>query len=372
MDSPTVLQVNKFYYPQIGGIEAAVRALAEGMTGRGFDVRVLASRPFGWGETDEVADVPVQRTASLGEVLSVPIAPAFPLRYRQASSSVDIVHHHLPNPLGVGSHLLAPPNGAKVLITYHSDIVRQATALRVYRPFLDAFLRRSDRILVTSPNLLNHSEVLKPYSDKCQVVPLSIDTGEYGGYEGPAHDIPGQPGERILFVGRLNYYKGVEYLVDAMAQVEGTLLIAGDGNRRDSLEERTSEAGLNDRIHFLGRVPDEKLDYLYDAADIFVLPSVAASEAFGIVQLEAMAFGTPIVNTALPTGVPWVSQDGETGLTVPPRDTTALADAISRLLDDGQLRRELGENAAERVERMFDRQTMLDTMGGVYADLLAE
>jgi rhamnosyl/mannosyltransferase len=362
-----LLHVNKFYHPEIGGIERVVRAVAEGMADRGHESRALVSVPRGLGGRDAVGDVSVTRTASLGVAKSVPLAPSFPPRLWAASRGADVVHHHLPNPLSVVSHLVAPAPDAAVVATYHSDIVRQRGALRLYRPLLARFLDAVDRILVTSPALLEHSEHLGPHREKATVVPLSVDLDRYGPPGSRSAAPPGDPDRpSLLFVGRLNYYKGVEYLLDAVASVPADLVVVGDGERRADLEARAARRGVADRVRFAGFVPEPRLHDLYDAADLFVLPSVEPSEAFGVVQLEAMAYGTPVVNTDLPTGVPWVSRDGETGLTVPPRDADALADAIRRLLDDPDRRRAMGERARERVVERFDRGRMLDDVAAVY------
>ncbi|WP_380677647.1 glycosyltransferase [Salinigranum sp. GCM10025319] len=366
-----VIQLNKFYYPEVGGIEQVVRTIAEGMARRGHTSRVLVSVPHGRGDRDELGGVAVTRTGSLGVAKSVPLAPAFPVRLRQASREADIVHHHLPNPLSVVSHLTTPATDSPVVATYHSDIVRQRTTLRLYRPLLHRFLDDIDHIFVTSPRLLDHSDHLAPYREKASVVPLSIDLDEYGQYGGPPVDLPSDPDRpTLLFVGRLNYYKGVEYLLNAMPTVDADLVIAGDGDRRDELEARAGRLGIADRVHFLGYVDEERLHACYDRADVFVLPSVEPSEAFGIVQLEAMGYRIPVVNTDLPTGVPWVSRDGETGVTVPPRDADALASAIIELLDDPERRRAYGERARERVERHFGRGQMLDTMESRYRAII--
>lgn len=365
-----VLHVSKYYYPEVGGIEQVVRTLAEHLRGPGMDVRVLAAASRGRGSHERINGVPVTKATSLGELASVPVTPLFPAQLARLGRSADIVHLHLPNPAAVVSYLSLGPRRPRLVVTYHSDIVRQSTALRFYEPVLHRFLDRADRIVTTSPNLLDHSEHLQPHADRCEVIPLSIDLDEFESYEGPAYDLPSDHDRpTLLFVGRLSYYKGVQYLVDAMSDVDADLLVVGDGERRDALETQARDRGVTDRVRFLGRVDDEMLHYCYRAADVFVLPSVAPSEAFGIVQLEAMAVGTPVVNTDLPTGVPWVSRDGETGLTVPPADAPALAEAINRLLDDSGLRRRYGENAAERVNTMFGRETMIERTRALYEEL---
>jgi rhamnosyl/mannosyltransferase len=317
--------------------------------------------------------VAVRKASSLGVALSVPLAPTFPAHVRSASRGADVIHFHLPDPLSVISHVLTGPKDAKTVATYHNDIVRQARLLKLYRPVLDQFLDDVDRILVTSPRLRDRSPFLAPYTDKCTVVPLSIDLEEYGDYEGPEHDLPVGGGRPvILFVGRLIYYKGLEHLIDAMVEVDADLLIAGKGDRRESLERRARERGVEDRVSFLGYVDDELLHYCYDRADVFVLPSVAPSEGFGIVQLEAMAYGTPVINTDIPSGVPWVSRDGETGLTVPPEDPETLAEALNMLLADPELRERYGRNARQRVEGSFSRNRMVERTREVYRELTGE
>lgn len=363
-----LLQVNKLYYPEVGGVEQVVQDIAEAFSGS-HTSRVLAARPQGLGRHERHNGVEVVKSSSLGVAMSLPIAPTFPIRLQSAARSADIVHHHLPNPLSTVSQLAATTGDTPVVATYHSDIVRQSNALRVYRPVLDRFLSRVDRIVVTSERLMRNSDVVSKFSEKCEVVPLSVDLGAIDDEKSVRPDVDtGDP--IVLFAGRLNYYKGVEYLVDAMTDVDATLLVVGDGERRAALERRARTHDVHDRVHFLGHLPEPQLAGAYRAADVFALPSVEPSEAFGIVQLEAMARSTPVVNTSLPTGVPWVSQDGETGLTVPPRDSTALADAISTLLDDDERRREYAERARKRVEREFTEEKMIDHMERIYEDLL--
>jgi rhamnosyl/mannosyltransferase len=194
------------------------------MTRRGHESCVLVSVPRGWGTHETVT-----RTASLGVVKSVPLSPTFLIHFWQASRDADIVHH-LPTPLSVVSHLATPPTNAPVVAMYHSDIIRQQTALKPSRPFLHRFLDDIDHTFVTSPRLLNNSEHLAPYREKASVVPLSIDLDHYGQYGGPPVDLPGDSDRpTLLFVGQLNYYKGVEYLLDAMPAVDANLLIAASG-----------------------------------------------------------------------------------------------------------------------------------------------
>lgn len=177
-------------------------------------------------------------------------------------------------------------------------------------------------------------------------------------------------GPTLLFVGRLCYYKGVEYLIEAMAHVDANLVIIGDGELRSELEERTVELSIAHRVFFLGRCSDDELRVWYRLCDLFVLPSVEPSEAFALVQVEAMAAGKPVINTNLPSGVPFVSLHGKTGLTVEPRNSSQLADAINRILSDEDLAREFSINARERVLELFTVDRMLDSIYSLYLQLL--
>jgi rhamnosyl/mannosyltransferase len=373
MAKPIVVQASQFYPPSTGGIEKMVGKFAEAAADNEFDSRAITSVEQGLGTMESRNGVHVRRAGSLGVALSVPLAPSLPIRYRQTIANADIVHFHHPHPTGVVSELVAGKDTYSKLGTYHSDIVRQSTSYRLYRPLLDRFLDGLDRILVSSPQLKDESECLEPYKHKCEVVPNSIDPGIFSNYDGPRHDLPTENDRpTVLFVGRLIYYKGVEVLIDAMRDVAADLLIVGDGRRRAKLRKRIENRGVSGRVHMLGHVDDTVLRDVYDRADVFVLPSVAPSEAFGIVQLEAMANETPVINTDLPTGVPWVSIDGETGLTVDPGAADELADSINELLSNPELRREFGQNARARVENNFSDEIVTDKVLSIYRDLAEE
>ena len=250
--------------------------------------------------------------------------------------------------------------------------MKQKKLLALYKPILRAFLRRADAIIVATQGHIDGSAFLPPFRDKCVVIPYGIPTAEY--LQAPAAPIlteklRGKPLRKLLFVGRLVYYKGVDVLLRAFARTEGcALFLAGEGVLEPQLRQEAQTLGVADRVFFLGRLTDAQLRAAFRDCDIFVLPSVANSEAFGIVQLEAMVYGKPVINTALPTGVPLVSIHGETGLTVPPGDETALADAIRTLAEDDALREAYGAAAQRRVLEHFELDNMID---GVYR-VLAE
>ncbi len=365
---PRILQVGKFYPPYRGGMETHLQGLCTELA-RSVDLEVVVSN--GGRETvSEVIDgIPVLRLGTIGTFASAPLNPG--LRAAIADSPADIVHVHLPHPTAIISYLLSGHEGP-VVATYHSDIVRQRVLGAAFSVILHRFLRRCAAIICTSPQYIESSAVLQRHRDRCHVLPFSIPLERFADSDPAAvHAIRERYGERIVLgVGRLVSYKGFEHLITAMAQVRGTLLLIGAGPLKSALEDRARSAGVADRVAFLGAVRDV-VPY-YHAADVFALPSIARSEAFGLVQLEAMACGLPVVNTHLPTGVVHVSPDGVTGLTVPPADASALAGALSRLLDDPTLRARLGEAGRRRAREHFNLATMGRRTLELYANVLGQ
>lgn len=367
---PKVLQVNKLYHPWIGGVEKVVQNIAEGLKDE-VSMKVLACQSKGFGEARTINGVDVLKTTSFGVAWGMPLSLTFPLILVKEIRNHDVLHFHLPFPLAVLGYLLSPVRGKKVVVTYHSDIVRQKRLMGLYRPLLDRFLDTADLILPTSPNLVENSPFLRNREEKCRVVPLSIDIEEFTNFSSEEGEFPVEVGEDkvVLFVGRLSYYKGVDILLEAMKEIDARLLIVGEGELKGDLQEKCRSLSLEGRVDFLGEVSDEALKRCYQIADVFVLPSVERSEAFGLVQLEAMAYGTPVVNTDLPTGVPYVSRDGETGLTVQPGDSEELSAAINTLLTNEEMAEEFGRNARERVKEKFTRERMLSSILDVYREL---
>jgi len=375
-----VVQINKYYWPpvgnidksSVGGIEVSVRLLAEELVKiDGLEVNVLVCHDNSPTKTELISGVKVIRCTSNATLFSMPVSSEF-MRY-MGSLEANILHFHHPFPPGELAYLIKRPD-AKVVMTWHSDIVRQRVLSIVYRPMLKLFLSKVDRILVTSPNYLRISRYLEPFRSKCRVVPLGIDPDRGRLTEAQqryAQNLRAKYGPRIvLFVGRLKYYKGVEYLVEAMQSVTGQLVIVGNGPTLSELLDRASGLRLSGRVHFHTDVGDDELAAYYAACDVFVLPSIAYNEAFGLVQVEAMLFGKPVISTDLPTGVTFVNQHEKTGLVVPSRNPKALAAALNRLLQDSELRWQLGAAARQRVLNLFTKQRMAQQVFEVYGELL--
>jgi glycosyltransferase involved in cell wall biosynthesis len=357
-----VLHVGKFYPPHMGGIETHLQALCRELQ-KTTDVRVLVASDDRRTEEDICDGVPVSRLANLCTLFATPLCLGMVQRIRR--SDADIVHLHWPNP-AAGLAYLASGHSGRLVVTYHSDVVRQRVLGALFEPFLHAVLRRASAIVVASPNYLASSPILAKHRERCVVVPYGIEVNSLDGCNPESvRQLRHQHGERVIVsVGRLVYYKGFEHLIRAMLRVDGRLLIIGEGPLRATLEKLAQSLGLSEKVVFLGKV-DDLVPY-YHAARIFALASVARSEAFGIVQIEAMASGLPVVNTALDSGVPFVSQNGVTGLTVMPGDAVGLGDALNLLLNDAALRQRFGQAARKRAAEEFCLQKMTARVLDIY------
>jgi glycosyltransferase involved in cell wall biosynthesis len=372
-----VTMVNKYYPPHLGGIEYHVRYLAEALVSYDHaQVRAIVANEGTETVREIIGGVDVLRLSRAFAYASTPVAYGMPGAIRLEATRpdpADLLHLHFPYPWGEVSWIRAEA-GLPTVITYHSDIVRQKAALVVYSPLLRRFLSKVDLIISGSPNLIEHSEFLQPFADKCRVVPFGYDLTRYDPTPATlaraAKLREGHSRPIVLFVGRLVYYKGVDVLVRAMADVDADLVVIGTGPLEGKMREIAVAGGIADSVTFIPPVPDEELVAWYHAADVFCLPSVERSEAFGAVQVEAHACGTPVVSTDLPTGVPFVNQDGVTGLIVPPGDAGALGGALRRLIDDPELRARLGEQARDRAHTMFSLQAMTSGTMDVYREAL--
>jgi glycosyltransferase involved in cell wall biosynthesis len=345
-----ILHIYKDYYPVMGGIENYVKTLAEFQRGQGHDVTVLATSPSGKTTLEMINGVRVIKSARIANISSTPLS--FSLFKWIRRLVADITHLHFPYPVGEFAHLFLG-RSSHTVITYHSDIVKQKLTLRLYMPFLRLILKKADRVLATSPQYIETSPYLNAVKDKCVVVPLGTDISRFQRPDKRMSSaIRKENGNSfiLLFVGRLRYFKGLKYLVEAMKSVDGKLLIIGTGPEEKALKEKVMRDKLDGKVTFLGDVSDEYLPAYYDACDVFILPSSHRSEAFGTVLIEAMASGKPVISSELGTGTSYVNIHGLTGLVVPPKDPASLAGAIYRLSNDDSLRREFAQNAAARAE----------------------
>ncbi len=371
IDKIRVLQVNKFYHPVTGGVERVVQQIAEGLNGN-VDMTVLACQKKGSGINDKINGVRVIKSGSLGTYFSMPVSFSFMRDFSRLSRNADIVHIHMPFPLADVAMFLSGYKG-KVVLWWHSDIVKQKKLLLLYRPFLEWLLKRADLIVAATQGHIDNSGFISRWKDKCVVIPYGVDKYimELSDQSRPAGPKDNLGLCSVLYIGRLVYYKGCDVLLEAFSKVmNARLTIVGEGPLRSSLKKQAEELGVSEKVDFINFLDDRDLAEKLAECDFLVLPSVERSEAFGLVQIEAMAFGKPVINTDLPSGAPMVSLDSITGLTVPPNDPEALAKAIRQIIDEPELRERFGKAAYKRAREEFSMDKMLSSLLTEYKKLM--
>ncbi len=360
-----VVHVGKFYPPEYeGGLETVVVTLNDQLVRLGVEVTAVVAAVGGRGGTGAHRGARVVRAPTLGTALSQPLAPSLPRRVRAEPG--DVLHVHHPNPLADWAALA---DGRPFVITHHSDIVRQRALGALYRPLLHRALRRAAAVVVGSEQLRDASRDLAPVRGRVRVIPFGIDASRFAPtppVAARAAALRAGTGGRpvVLAVGRLVGYKGFDVLVRAARGLDAAVVIVGTGP-----EEARLRALAGPAVRFAGRVSDQDVVAWYHACDVFCLPSVTMAEAFGVVLLEAMACGKPLVTTALPTGVSAVNRDGRTGLVVPPGDADALREALRDLLADAARRRAMGEEGRAVQAREYAASLMGERYLALYREV---
>lgn len=368
------LQISKFYPPIMGGIETVAWELTEGLNRLGMRTDVLCSNQSPSTTVDRFpAGYDVVRAASMGMLLSTSMAPAMLREARRMASDCDVVHVHMPDPMAAITIWAARPR-ARLVVHWHSDVIRQRKALALYEPLQRWLLGRADVIVATSEAYANASKPLRRWRDKVAVIPIGISDNHTDACSEKARAIRQRfRNRRIVFsLGRMTYYKGFDVLIEAANSLpdDSVVLIGGDGDLLEYYKAMVLARGLPGKVHLLGHISDDDLPSYFEACDIFCLSSTVRSEAYGVAMLEAMVMGKPIVASDIDgSGVPWVNLDGHTGLNVPVRQPGALARALARLLDDATLRRSFGAAARHRYQEDFSAELMTRRMVDLYERL---
>lgn len=373
-----IAQVSPWFYPHLGGVESHVHSLSRELAARGHEVTVVTARHTSSAPEHESMDgFDIVRVKPRMVVLRTPIAPKMRPLLRELP--IDVIHAHLPPPLSAHySADAAEQRGLPLVLTYHCDVEIPSPLgsliETLYRRSLGAStLDRAAKVIVTTRTYAATSRAV--WRQSPVVIPNAVDAHRFN------PDVDGRavrakfrvPPDRpvVLLVGRIVPHKGVEHFLEAARYLPGTLLlVAGEGSSLESMEHLASALGVQDRVRFLGRVSEDNLPKVYAACDVFVLPSVSRLEAFGIVALEAMATGKPVVVADIP-GVREVIEDGREGLLADPMNPQDLAQKIQRLLADPTLRAEMGRRGREKVLAMFTTETVTEQVLKVYEDVLA-
>ncbi|MEG0796742.1 MAG: glycosyltransferase [Odoribacter sp.] len=370
-----VLHVGKFYPPCYGGIEKVNVDLVEGLNYAGIHTDELCfSHTKNSIKEDENTNYKIFRAKILGIKFSTPISLQFFSFYKKIRNDYDIIHIHLPNPIASLAPLLFKTKG-KIVLHWHSDIVKQKRLKVLYSPLQNMILRMASKIIVTSDNYLNSSVDLIKFKAKTVVIPLGIDTDYLCYSESHVDAIKAKYKNKkiVLTIGRLTYYKGFKYLIAAAKKIDSdtVVLIGGSGELENVLKKQIIELNLTDKVFLIGRIPQCEMGAYYAAADVFCLPSMMRTEAFGVVLIEALAMGLPIVATNIDgSGVNWVNKHNVTGLNVVPENDEELADAINTILSDTDLSSEFSANALLRYKEYFTKSKMLNEHIKLYQFIL--
>ncbi|MFH1677737.1 MAG: glycosyltransferase [Patescibacteria group bacterium] len=365
-----ILQINKLYSPWIGGIETIVQQIAEGLNKKNnLDIEVLCCQPKGKRKIEEINNVKIWRAASFGIFFSMPLSMDFLKLFKILIKKADLIDLHHPFPLADLAIFLFRPK-VNLIVHYHSDIVKQKFLAFLLKFFILHSLKKAKKIIVSNPNLIKSSILLKQFKEKCVVIPFGVDLNKFEitpEKEKKIQEIKNKYGKFILFVGRLTYYKGVEYLIKAMKDVNVTLVIIGQGPLKKNYKLRIRNYELEKKIFILPKQNEKDLINFFHACELFVLPSVFKTEAFGLVLIEAMACGKPIISTELGTGTSWVNQNKETGFVVQPKNSQELSLAIQKIINNKKLSQEIGKNAYEKAIAVFNLNRMLVSTKNLYS-----
>lgn len=365
-----VLHFYKTSYPDtMGGVEQLIHQLAAGSSELGVETQVLSLTSASDLSSIRVSGYQVHRARTDLHLASTSISVSALRKFSELSKSVDVIHYHFPWPFMDVAHFIFAAKKPSI-VTYHSDIVRQKTLLRFYRPLMHLFLGRVDRIVATSANYLESSDVLRKYREKVEVIPIGLDKSSY--CEPDAEKVS-YWGSRLgakffLFVGVIRYYKGLHILLEAIRGAEFPVVIIGSGPVEEELRAQAHKQNLRN-VYFLGHLPDADKVALLRLSYAIVFPSHLRSEAFGVTLLEGAMFGKPLISSEIGTGTSYVNVHGETGLVVPPGDSEALRKAMEYLWAHPQQAGRMGGLAEARYWKHFTAGKMVADYVKLYTEL---
>lgn len=367
-----VLQLGKFH-PFKGGVEKVMEAFASGLSQRGYSCDLLcASADDEVGETPLTLNSRLIKTYTLGKLASTMISPQMAVTLKRICHDYDIIHIHHPDPMATLALFHSGYKG-KVVLHWHSDILKQRIALKFFMPLQKWLIDRADLILGTSPVYVEESKALKKVQHKVDYLPIGVH--ERVADEGLVEQIRQfYRGRKIVYaLGRLVEYKGFEYLIEAASLLSDdyVVVIGGSGPLKGELQRLVKGYRLGHKVHVRGHIKAELDSAFYAAADVFCLSSILKTEAYAIVQVEAMSAGCPVVATEISgSGVPWVNKHGYSGLNVQPRSSRELARAIQEVCDDPMTHQRYRDNAKQRYRDMFTLSVMNDALVSCYDRVL--
>ena len=379
-----VAHVTATFPPYRGGTGSVAWHQTRELARRGHDAHVFTALPHdGTARAeDDPEGVTVHRLPAVVRAGNAPVLTQLPAAVR----GFELVHLHYPFYAGAELVWLACRRfHVPYVVTYHQDVVLQGALSWLpplhYRLFGHIVLAGARRLLFTTLDYAQSSFAANLAHRKTSLeLPNGVDAARFSGIVDTARlraELHVAPDDVLaLFTGgldRAHYFKGVDVLLRALAQVTERrlrLVIVGDGDLRPAYQELAAALGVAAHVHFAGRVDDATLPLYYAACDLTVLPSTTRGEAFGIVLLEAMAAGKPVVASDLP-GVRAVVRNTGGGLLARPADVKALASALSALAVNPALRRRLGSAGREAMGARYTWAALGDQLERVYHEALA-
>jgi len=371
-----IAQLTPYFYPHLGGVESHVLELSKQLKKKGHEVIVITTKLEDTKDRSVVEGIPVKRVEPLTIKFSTPIIPD--LSKHLMEEEFDILHSHSPPPIMSFFGLRnAKKRDIPFILTYHCDL----EIPHIFGPFIVSLYKRTigtytvsqaDKIITTTNTYGATSRVV--WQEDAEVIPNAVDTNRFNPYNDGewVREKLGLENEKlVMYVGRIVYHKGLEYFVRSAKYLGPDVkhLLVGTGDFRPELERIIEEEGIEDKVEFAGRVPNKELPDYYAAADVCVLPSVSRLEAFGIVALEAMASGTPVIVSDIP-GVREVIVEGKHGLLCEPMNSQDLAGKIRTILSNPDLAEKMGINGRERVVNKFTWEKVAEDIMEVYEGLV--
>ncbi|MFD2598312.1 glycosyltransferase [Sphingobacterium corticis] len=367
-----VLQVGKFY-PIRGGVEKVMYDLTMGLSRREIHCDMLCASTENYTGGDVVLN-------AFGRVIVVPtqiklaatmLAPQMIFKLRKIAKSYDIIHIHHPDPMACLSLFLSGFSG-QVILHWHSDIVKQKKLLMLYKPLQDWLIRRANIIIGTSPVYVQESPFLKKVQHKTTYVPIGIEA--LNPDKKISNSLRKKYGDKkiVFALGRLVEYKGYTHLIKAMSLLDDSyqLIIGGKGPLKEDLTRLISDLNVEHRVELINYISDEEVASYYDISTLFCLSSTQKTEAFAIVQIEAMSLGKPVVCAHIDgSGVSWVNAHDKSGMVVEKENANALAGAIRMITNDQSNFDRLSRGAKDRFNSLFTEEAMIKNTLEIYKKL---
>jgi len=375
-----LLLITPYFYPESGGLESYAYNISKGLVEKGFDVTILCSTRDKTDKTEFIDGIKVIRQKPNFIFSNTPIR--FNLFFKMSKlvkeNDFDLINAHTPVPFYADvAAMVSKIHKIPFVLTYHGgslmkDRIFIDAIAKIYQLTIEKFtLAQADRIITVSEFVKNN--YLKEYKEKVCIISPGVDIGRFK----PSNNMD-KTQSNILFVAQLtkgHKLKGLDYLLESIKLIKKDiwnikLTVVGSGNYIDHYKDKVNELHIKDNVKFKGGVYDEELVKEYQKTTILVLPTYTNAESFGMVLIEGNACGKPVIGTRV-GGIQHVIEDGKTGLLAPPKDSEALADVITKLLNDEDMAKKMGENGRRLVEERYTWKRAVEMTEKVYNEVIS-